>query len=146
MLAILWFVGDDTLGFKIRHLDHPKTKRGTLSTFCFLFDPLGFAAPVALDGRRLVQDLWKTNVGWDKPLGEEFLSKWRSWKTQQPSLSQLRIPWSYLLRDSDPASCSSRSFQTHQKLGMVHHPICELSTRVIRFIVPLSWGRLGMHQ
>lgn len=62
-LGILWFVGDDTLGFKIRHLDRPETKRGILSIVCFLFDPLGFAAPVALAARGFVQDLWKANVG-----------------------------------------------------------------------------------
>ena len=56
-LGILWFVGDDTLGFKIRHLDHPETKRGILSTVCSLFNPLGFTAPVALAARSLVQDL-----------------------------------------------------------------------------------------
>ena len=105
VLEILWFVGDDTLGFKIRHLDRPETKRGILSTVCSLFDPLGFAAPVALAARSLVQDLWKANVGWDEPLGEEFLSKWRTWKTQLPSLSQLRIPRSYILQDGDPQDC-----------------------------------------
>jgi hypothetical protein len=30
-----------------------------------LFDPLGFAAPVVLAARCLVQDLWKPNLGWD---------------------------------------------------------------------------------
>ena len=50
-LGVLWYVGDDTLGFKIKHLDRPETKRGILSTVCSLFDPLGFAAPVALAAR-----------------------------------------------------------------------------------------------
>ncbi|KAL9975233.1 hypothetical protein ACROYT_G012367 [Oculina patagonica] len=67
-LGILWFVGDDTLGFKIKDLDRPETKRGILSTVCSLFDPLGFAGPVALAARCLVQDLWKANLGWDEPL------------------------------------------------------------------------------
>ena len=31
-LGILWFVGEDTLGFKIWHLERPETKRGILST------------------------------------------------------------------------------------------------------------------
>ena len=70
-----------------------------------MFDPLGFASPVALAARRLVQDLWKANVGWVEALGEEFLSKWRSWKTQLPSMSQLRIPRSYFLQDIDPRDC-----------------------------------------
>ena len=104
-LGVLWFVGDDSLGFRIKHLDRPETKRGILSTVCSLFDPLGFAAPVALAARCLIQELWKANVGWDEPLGEAFLEKWRSWKSQLPSLSQLRIPRSYFLQDRDPQDC-----------------------------------------
>ncbi|KAL9979135.1 hypothetical protein ACROYT_G016750 [Oculina patagonica] len=104
-LGILWLVGDDTLGFKIKDLDRPKTKRGILSTVCSLFDPLGFAAPVALAARCLVQNLWKANLGWDEHLSEESLLKWRSWKSQLPSLSQLRIPRSYFLPDDDPREC-----------------------------------------
>ena len=139
-LGILWFVGDDTHSFKIRHLDRPETKHGILSTVCSLLDPLGCAAPVALAARGFVQDLWIASVGWDEPLGEEFLSRWRSWKTQLPSSSQLRIMQSYFLQDSDPQDCKLQLhvFQTHQKLDMVHHPICELSTRMVGFIVPSS--------
>ena len=74
-LGILWYVGDDTLGFKIRCLDRPETKRGILLTVCSFFDPLGFAALVPLAARCLVQDLWKANVGWDEPLREEILAR-----------------------------------------------------------------------
>lgn len=74
-LGIRWSVDDDTLRFEIRSLVRPETKRGILSTVCLLFDPLGFAAPVALSSRRLIQDLWKDNIGWDEPLSEECLSK-----------------------------------------------------------------------
>ena len=77
-LGIRWSVEDDMLGFEIRSLVRPEIKRGILSTVCSLFDPLGVAAPVALSARRLVQDLWKANIGWDEPLSEEFLSKCRA--------------------------------------------------------------------
>ena len=43
-LRIVWLVGDDTLGFKIRHLDCPVTKHGILSTVCPLFGTLALAA------------------------------------------------------------------------------------------------------
>lgn len=44
------------------------------------------------------------------------------------------------------ASCNSMSFEMPQKSDTVHLPTYELSTRIVRFIVPLSRGRLGMHQ
>ena len=58
------------LGFEIRSLVRPETKRNILCTVCSLFDPLGFAAPVALTARRLVQDLKKANIGWDDHICE----------------------------------------------------------------------------
>ena len=129
-LGVLWYVGDDTLGFKIKHLDRPETKRGILSTVCSLFDPLGFAAPVALAARCLVQDLWKAYVGRDKPLREEFLLKWRSSKTSYlPCRScASHDPISSKIGTHKTASCSCMSFPMHQRLGIVYHPVCELST------------------
>ena len=94
------------MGFKIRGLDHPETKRGILSTVCSLFDPLGFGEPVAMAVRCLVQDLWEAKVGWDEPLGEEFLSTLGLSKAQLPSLSQLRIPRSYFVPDGNPRECT----------------------------------------
>lgn len=42
--VVLWFVETDELGFKIRDLNRPETKRGILSSTCSLYDLLGFAA------------------------------------------------------------------------------------------------------
>ncbi|XP_073254877.1 uncharacterized protein [Porites lutea] len=104
-LGIRWSVEDDTLGFEIRSLVRPRTKCGILSTVCSLFDSLGFAAPVALSARCLVQDLLKANIGLDEPLSEEFLSKSRAWNTELPLLSELSIPRSYFPSDGDPRQC-----------------------------------------
>ena len=143
-LGIRWSVEDDTLGFEMRSLVRPKTKCGILSTVCSLFDSLSFAAPVALSARCLVQDLWKANIGWDEPLSEEFLSKWRAWSTELPLLSELFIPRSYFLSDGDPQQCFM-CFQMPQRLVMEHHHhICEASTPMDEFIALSSLVRLGM--
>jgi len=73
-VGLLKRIPRDTFGFEIRNLVRPETKHGILSTVCSFFDPLQFAEPVVLTARRLFQDLWKVNVGWDEPLNEEFLS------------------------------------------------------------------------
>lgn len=81
-LGVRWFVETDQLGFEIKTVTRPETKRGILSTVCSLYDPLGFAAPVALTARALIQDVWKAKLDWDQPLNEHFVSRWRSWTTQ----------------------------------------------------------------
>lgn len=104
-LGVRWFVESDELGFEIKKLHRPETKRGILSTICSLYDPLGFAAPVTLAGRSLIQDLWKAKVDWDQPLDDHFLDRWKSWNAQLPSLSELRIPRNYFLPETESSKC-----------------------------------------
>ena len=78
------------LGFEIRSLVRPETKRNILCTVCSLFDPLGFAAPVALTARRLVQDLRKANIGWDDHISgapnDRFLGNVLKWLVMHPGV------------------------------------------------------------
>ena len=78
VLGVRWFVQTNKLGFETKNLNRPETKRGTLSSVCSLYDPLGFAATVALTARALIQDIWKAKLHWDQPLEEHFLKRWRS--------------------------------------------------------------------
>ena len=104
-LGVHWFVESDELGFEIKKLHRPETKRGILSTICSLHDPLGFAAPVTLTARSLIEDLWKAKVDWDQPLDDHFLDRWKSWNAQLPSLSELRIPRNYFLPETESSKC-----------------------------------------
>ena len=116
-------------------------KRGILSTVCSLFDPLGFAAPVALTTLCVVQDLWKANVGWDEPLSNEFLSG------EHGTLSYTRCisfgPTSCLTVTCVNASYSLMCFQMRQRLLMERDHICEASTTMDEFIAPSSLAKLG---
>ena len=46
----------------------PFTRRGVLSTVNSLYDPLGFLAPITIQGRLLLRDLTKQAEDWDTPL------------------------------------------------------------------------------
>jgi hypothetical protein len=104
-LGVRWFTETDELGFEVKDLVRPETKRGILSTVCSLYDPLGFASPVTLTAKSIVQDLWKTGVGWDDSLEPNVLRRWRRWKELLPSLADIRIPRCYLLNRTDVSSC-----------------------------------------
>ena len=41
------------------------TKRVMLSVISSIYDPLGFAAPFVLEGRRILQNFCEQNVKWD---------------------------------------------------------------------------------
>ena len=68
--------------------DKPQTRRGLLSVFCSVYDPLRFAAPVILPARLMLQYLCrKKNRGLDDP---DFLWSHKStWPVQLETMGQV---------------------------------------------------------
>ena len=54
------------------------TKREVLQDLSKVFDPLGFAAPVVIRAKILMQQLWMRKVAWDEPLDETICKEWIS--------------------------------------------------------------------
>lgn len=78
--------------FHVSEDDKPFTRRGVLSTVNGLYDPLGFLAPVTIQGRLLLRELTKQGEGWDSPLPENMETVWRKWKNSLQDLKELEIP------------------------------------------------------
>ena len=85
-LGVHWNIENDTFGFRIQLQDKPLTRRGILSTISSIFDPIGIAAPVILQGKKILQELCQTNCEWDDEIPEEYKSRWEKWKDQLPLL------------------------------------------------------------
>ena len=51
----------DTLAFKRNLCENPLTRRGMLSMVSKIYDPLSFAAPFLLKGKRIFQELYNNN-------------------------------------------------------------------------------------
>ena len=67
-LGVQWCVDLDQFSFKIALKDQPMTRRGILSTINSVYDPLRFLAPVILEGKIILQEMCKDNLGWDDDL------------------------------------------------------------------------------
>ncbi|XP_067023847.1 uncharacterized protein [Acropora muricata] len=65
-LGIQWCI--ETFKFIISSKDRPCTRRGILSEVSTIFNPLGFVAPVLLEGKAILQELCHQNVGTGRPL------------------------------------------------------------------------------
>ena len=90
-LGVRWDVESDTFGFKISVKDRPATRRGILSVVSSVYDPFGFAAPFTLPAKALLQDLCRKNLGWDDPISDEDLTRWRNWLGELPRLEDLTV-------------------------------------------------------
>ena len=91
-LRVQWNMETDILTIKILPKDKPYTRRGILSVTSSIYDPLGFVSPVVLPAKRLIQDLCKQGLGWDKKIGKEETARWEKWLSDLPKLSHISVP------------------------------------------------------
>ena len=78
-LGVQWCIESDCFQFNIVLQDKPCTRRGILSTISSIFDPLGFVAPLLLDGKSILQELCRLDVSWDDPIPDDIKIKWEKW-------------------------------------------------------------------
>ncbi len=124
-LGLCWEVTTDTFTFQTSSGNKPFTKRGVLSTVNGLYDPIGFAAPVTIQGRLLLRELSKGIDDWDTPLPAERCREWESWRDSLNDLQQLHIRRTY--------SSESLSKAKHTELCL----FCDASSKAIAAVAYL---------
>ncbi len=61
-----------------------------------LFDPLGFVAPIIIEGKFLLRELSSEALDWDSPLPEGKEEAWEAWRKSLQGLKKLDIPRPYV--------------------------------------------------
>ena len=82
----------DEFKFEISPEIKPSTRRGVLSTVNILYDPLGFIAPVTIQGKLNLRKVISFTTDWDESLPNHLLLEWDKWRSNLPKLETLRIP------------------------------------------------------
>ena len=106
-LGVYWDLEEDAFTFRVALPDKPFTRRGVLSTVNSIYDPLGLAVPVLLEGKLLLQQLVimgrkKHNdmpQGWDDPLPEMQRLQWQRWQGSLKELEEIAVPRCYRSED-----------------------------------------------
>ncbi|XP_071576020.1 uncharacterized protein [Temnothorax nylanderi] len=94
ILGLNWLPHEDSFTFSTRISSHTTqfTKRLVLSEVAQIFDPLGFASPVVIKAKMLLQELWLHKLRWDEPLSSQLSSRWLTIRKELTSLSRISIP------------------------------------------------------
>jgi len=64
-LGVQRCIEKDSFQFRTTLKDRPCTRRGILSTISSIYDSLGFAAPLLLNGKKILHELCRGQVDWD---------------------------------------------------------------------------------
>lgn len=60
-----------------------------------VYDPFGFLGVFMLPAKVLLQELWRSKVGWDDTVPDAIDDKWQKWRLEIPATSNLRIQRCY---------------------------------------------------
>ncbi|XP_055605881.1 uncharacterized protein LOC129754048 [Uranotaenia lowii] len=104
VLGMLWNPTTDKLGFSTQMRDDVQqlissgkrpTKRQILRCVMTLLDPLGLLAPFVIHGKVLIQDLWRSGIGWDDEVGDTVFTRWTEWINMIEFVSNVQISRCY---------------------------------------------------
>src|SRR5665811_2258443 len=106
VLGLLWDPVEDNFKFYTNFHKVPKeiasgemrpTKRQTLKLVMSVFDPLGFLAPLIIKAKILLQEIWRSKIGWDDEIPEHLYQKWKMWILELQGIKESRISRCYSL-------------------------------------------------
>ena len=87
-----WNKEDDKIAVTFPTEIADPTKRGVLCKIAKIYDPIGLAAPVTLDGKIVYRNICKEKTAWDAEISLQIAKKWSKWENNLPD--QVEVPWS----------------------------------------------------
>ena len=125
-LGLIWDINTDTFMYKFSGAEKPLTRRGVLSIVNSLYDPLGFLAPVIIQGKLFLREVNDLNYGWDDPLSTDLSDRWLLWKDTLSNLNTVTFPRMY----------SSVSLSQAHRIEL--HMFCDASKEAIGAVAYLK--------
>ncbi|XP_053698795.1 uncharacterized protein LOC128745743 [Sabethes cyaneus] len=103
VLGMWWNTTTDCFTFKVSPRYDPElmsgqrkpTKREVLRTLMMIFDPLGLIGHFLMFLKVVLQEIWRSSVGWDEPIEEQQFKMWMQWLKVLPEAAQVEIPRGY---------------------------------------------------
>ncbi|XP_044755156.1 uncharacterized protein LOC123314105 [Coccinella septempunctata] len=122
ILGLSWDSKLDSFCFKLKsnifevETRNGTTKRQILKIVMSIFDPLGLIANLTVRGRILIQDIWKSGIGWDDSVEHEQYKTWKLWLLDLQKITNISIP-----------RCYSTSIPKAERVEL--HIFCDASKR-----------------
>ncbi|XP_058840859.1 uncharacterized protein LOC131696330 [Topomyia yanbarensis] len=101
ILGMVWIPNEDVFAFTAQFRPDLQpllsgaiipTKRQVLQVVMSLFDPLGIVSTFTVHGKILIQDVWRSGVGWDDSIINEDFSNWQRWVKRTSELDCCIFP------------------------------------------------------
>ena len=71
-------------------------KRVVASSIMKIFDPLGFASPIVIAAKCILQETWQSKSDWDVPIPENLQRRWREWQDSLKNCPRFELSRCYV--------------------------------------------------
>ncbi|XP_062704112.1 uncharacterized protein LOC134286508 [Aedes albopictus] len=104
LLGISWIPGEDAFCFnlslkgdleELAKGERAPTKRMMLSLLMRIYDPLGLVGSLVIQGKILLQDVWREKVNWDEQIPDDIFVRWKLWLQALKDLDKIKIQRCY---------------------------------------------------
>ncbi|XP_029171202.1 uncharacterized protein LOC114940633 [Nylanderia fulva] len=93
VLGLSWMPNEDLFRLVVNSTTPSvPTKRSILLFIARLYDPLGWAAPVVIVAKIILQELWLLHCEWDSLISDELKSRWNYFVSEFHKLEMIKIP------------------------------------------------------
>ncbi|XP_053691452.1 uncharacterized protein LOC128739970 [Sabethes cyaneus] len=142
VLGLWWCTATDCFTFKINWSrlgddllkgERCPTKREVLRIMMSIYDPVGLVAHYLMYLKVLLQEIWRSGVGWDENIDQKCFAKWQVWLRLLPEIENLKIPRCYRL-------CTSARNRTEVQL----HTFVDAGENGIAAVVYLRFAEDGI--
>lgn len=108
ILGVFWNPKEDIFKFETKYqkIDadifenrRRPTKREILKILMSVFDPLGFLSHILIHGKLLLQDIWRSKIGWDDEITSNMNEKWTVFLNDLKCINQFKISRQYFTLD-----------------------------------------------
>lgn len=67
------------------------TKREVLSYISRFYDPMGFASPIIIKAKSIMQRIWSLNISWDECLPKDLLGEWLEFANSLAAMQPIHL-------------------------------------------------------
>ncbi|XP_055612831.1 uncharacterized protein LOC129759412, partial [Uranotaenia lowii] len=127
VLGMWWCTAADCFTYKLspKHEEdllagrRVPTKREVLRTLVAIFDPLGFLSNLLIFLKILLQEIWRSSIGWDEKIPKKLFDDWLMWLSVLPTVQNIKIPRCYRSKISfdENTSITLHTFVDASELG-----------------------------
>ena len=116
LLGVPWNKKKDTIQITFPGQITNATEREVLGKMAKIYDPLGLASPITLEGKILYREVCETRVPWDQKRPQELEISWQTWETNLPG--KIEVPRSIGQHQEATTSISIHAFGDASSQGV----------------------------